>query len=127
MLAALGELRLGLRDADLVQLKPGEQLLQQSSWVLLKGTLKTKGLAAKVPAGMPGAHLCTFTRVGLSGLLSAGTITAHKLCRLEGFHAPKRLLQQAKVFHLAQQALENSPGLHCPASAIGKVFACLQD
>ena len=55
--AALGELRLGLRDADLVQLKPGEQLLQQSSWVLLKGTLKTKGLAAKVPAGMPGVHL----------------------------------------------------------------------
>lgn len=47
---------MGLRDADLVQLKPEEQLLQQSSWVLLKGTLKTKGLAAKVPAGMPGVH-----------------------------------------------------------------------
>ena len=29
--AALGELRLGLRDADLVHLKPGEQLLQQAS------------------------------------------------------------------------------------------------
>lgn len=53
--AALGELRLGLRDADLVRLKPGEQLLQMSSLVLLKGTLKTTGLAAKVPAGMPGA------------------------------------------------------------------------
>ena len=42
-----------------MQLKPEEQLQQQSSWVLLKGTLKTTGLAAKVPAGMPGAFsLC---------------------------------------------------------------------
>jgi len=56
-IAALGELRIGLRDAELVQLKPGEQLLQQSSWVLLKGTVKTTGLAAKVPAGMPGTNL----------------------------------------------------------------------
>ena len=55
--AALGELRIGLRDAELIQLKPGEQLLQQSSWVLLKGTVKTTGLAAKVPAGMPGINL----------------------------------------------------------------------
>ena len=61
---ALGELRLGLRDADLVHLKPGEQLLQQSSWVLLKGTLKTKGLAAKVPAGMPGKPGSTLSPVG---------------------------------------------------------------
>ncbi len=62
---ALGELRLGLRDADLVHLKPGEQLLQQSSWVLLKGTLKTKGLAAKVPAGMPGNHVSDSSCAGI--------------------------------------------------------------
>jgi hypothetical protein len=52
--AALLELKQGLREADLVTLKPGERLLQQSSWVLLKGTLSTTGLTSAVPAGVPG-------------------------------------------------------------------------
>lgn len=54
MLAALAELKQGLRGAELVQLAPGEVHVQQSSWVLLKGTLRITGHAAFVPAGMPG-------------------------------------------------------------------------
>ncbi len=46
-----------MRDAELVQLAPGEMHIQQSSWVLLKGTLRITGHAAFVPAGMPGAPL----------------------------------------------------------------------
>ena len=55
--AALAELKQGMRDAELVQLAPGEMHIQQSSWVLLKGTLRITGHAAFVPAGMPGAPL----------------------------------------------------------------------
>ena len=54
VLAALAELKQGLRGAELVQLAPGEVHVQQSSWVLLKGTLRITGHAAFVPAGMPG-------------------------------------------------------------------------
>ncbi|EIE21844.1 hypothetical protein COCSUDRAFT_56295 [Coccomyxa subellipsoidea C-169] len=50
---ALAELKQGMRDAELVQLAPGEMHIQQSSWVLLKGTLRITGHAAFVPAGMP--------------------------------------------------------------------------
>jgi len=52
--AALAELKQGLRNAELVHLQPGEMRMQQSSWVLLKGTLRVTGHAASVPAGMPG-------------------------------------------------------------------------
>lgn len=52
--AALLELKQGLRDAELITLKPGESLLQHSSWVLLVGSLSTTGSASAVPAGIPG-------------------------------------------------------------------------
>ena len=55
--AALAELKQGMRGAELVQLAPGEMHMQQSSWVLLKGTLRITGHAAFVPAGMPGGRL----------------------------------------------------------------------
>ena len=57
MSAALLELKQGLRDAELITLKPGESLLQQSSWVLLKGSLGTAGTASAVPAGVPGVQI----------------------------------------------------------------------
>ena len=80
--AALGELRLGLRDADLVQLKPGEQLLQQSSWVLLKGTLKTTGLASKVPDGMPGGASLTLPVKDETAILSLRSAVSCCTCAL---------------------------------------------
>lgn len=54
--AALAELKQGLRKAELVHLQPGEMRVQQSSWVLLKGTLRLTGRAASVPAGIPGGR-----------------------------------------------------------------------
>lgn len=48
-LAALGELRRGLRDALLLELEPGEQFWQESSVVLLRGTLLCTGQANSVP------------------------------------------------------------------------------
>lgn len=62
MPAALAELKQGLRGAELVQLAAGEVHVQQSSWVLLKGTLRITGHAAFVPAGMPG--VVTISRLG---------------------------------------------------------------
>lgn len=52
--AALAGIKHGLRDADLVQLAPGERLDQGSTWVLLRGSLRTIGHASSIPAAASG-------------------------------------------------------------------------
>ena len=47
--AALAELRLGLKDSLLLELKPGEAFKQESSVVLLRGKLLMTGQADSVP------------------------------------------------------------------------------
>ena len=53
--AALADLKQGLRGAELVHLGPGERADQASSWVLLRGSLRTTGRAYSVPAAASGA------------------------------------------------------------------------
>lgn len=55
--AVLAALKAGLREAEVVELPPGGALDQRSSLVVLKGTLRTAGTAAHVPAAaLAGAH-----------------------------------------------------------------------
>lgn len=58
MSAALGELRRGLRDALVLELEPGEEFWQESSVVLLRGSLLCTGQASSVPLQqLPGDRL----------------------------------------------------------------------
>ena len=49
VIAALAELRYGLKDALVLELNPGEAFWQESSVVLLRGKLLTTGQANSVP------------------------------------------------------------------------------
>jgi hypothetical protein len=57
--SALADIKQGLRDADLLQLAPGQAADQSSTWVLLRGSLRTTGHASSIPAAASGMRRLT--------------------------------------------------------------------